>query len=381
MRISGSKHSQIDLPAGLTHIGWNAFTGVEHLQYIDLPESLQVIGGGAFAACYNLKSIAIPGNVREILQSTFAYCLELETIVFSEGVETIASDAFRGDALDVRDKLANVSIPSSMTRIDACVFRGTPWLMGQQEEFFIVGDGVLLKYSGSKQHVIIPDGVKYISDAFAVNEDRSNDTIVRVTLPDSVRVIGAYAFSNCKELVLVDVQNGLTEIGNIAFWGSDNISKIILPPTVTDIGYHGFGNLYGSNLQKIYFQGKPPRTRWSFPYFTVLYYPMSLTEFWAPFGETWITYNMGNGNSMSYAIAPYDNSVPSPRYGDANEDGEITAADAACVLRYLAGLCEVSEHGLMNAKVSANPELAAEDAALILRFLTDLIFYFPAEIK
>ena len=66
-------------------------------------------------------------------------------------------------------------------------------------------------------------------------------------------------------------------------------------------------------------------------------------------------------------------------YGDANCDGQITAADAALILRTLVGLSELTPRGLLHADVDGNGEITAADAALILRYVIRLIDSFPAE--
>ena len=58
---------------------------------------------------------------------------------------------------------------------------------------------------------------------------------------------------------------------------------------------------------------------------------------------------------------------------------DVTAADAALVLRVLVGLDTLSSAGAANAKVDGKATLSAEDAALILRYLVGLIDRFPVE--
>ncbi len=65
--------------------------------------------------------------------------------------------------------------------------------------------------------------------------------------------------------------------------------------------------------------------------------------------------------------------------GDANCDGQVTAADAALILRSLVGLNELSAQGALNADVDGDGEVTAEDAAIILRYIVKLIETFPAE--
>jgi len=65
-------------------------------------------------------------------------------------------------------------------------------------------------------------------------------------------------------------------------------------------------------------------------------------------------------------------------YGDANCDGEITAADAALILRAIVGLSELTPRGVLNADANGDLEITAEDAALILRYVVGLIGSLPA---
>jgi len=59
-------------------------------------------------------------------------------------------------------------------------------------------------------------------------------------------------------------------------------------------------------------------------------------------------------------------------WGDADESGVCTVVDAALVLRYLAGLCDLSVQGYINGNVITEDALNVADAALILRYLANL---------
>lgn len=62
---------------------------------------------------------------------------------------------------------------------------GTPWYQGLKDEFVIVGDGVLIKYNGTKSGVILPDNVKAIGGtAF-----RNNTSVSDVVLHDGIKGI------------------------------------------------------------------------------------------------------------------------------------------------------------------------------------------------
>ena len=60
-------------------------------------------------------------------------------------------------------------------------------------------------------------------------------------------------------------------------------------------------------------------------------------------------------------------------YGDANEDGRITAADSAAVLRHVVGISTLTAEGVRNADADGDGEVTAEDAAMILRYVVNQI--------
>ena len=95
------------------------------------------------------------------------------------------------------------------------------------------------------------------------------------------------------------------------------------------------------------------------------------------------------GSTATPTPTPNSSATPTPtvylgiRYGDANCDSSVNAADAAAVLRHVVKLIKLSDQGLVNAKVTlpvnGNNELSAGDAAAILRYTVHLITKFAVE--
>ena len=59
--------------------------------------------------------------------------------------------------------------------------------------------------------------------------------LTTVTLPETLTSIGNYAFSNCYSLTSIDLPDGLESIGNNAFYECDALTSITLPAGVTSI--------------------------------------------------------------------------------------------------------------------------------------------------
>ena len=99
--------------------------------------------------------------------------------------------------------------------IQGFAFRDTAYLADLkklEDDFVIVGDGVLLAYNGKETKVTVDDGVKFISSAFA-----KNTTVTEITLPEGVEAIGNNAFASCTALKSIHLPESVTKIGIGAF--------------------------------------------------------------------------------------------------------------------------------------------------------------------
>ena len=84
------------VPAGVTSIGANAFSGASALTAITIPAGVTSIGASAFAGARALTAITIPSGVTSIGASAFSDATSLRSVYFLGNKPTIASDAFSG---------------------------------------------------------------------------------------------------------------------------------------------------------------------------------------------------------------------------------------------------------------------------------------------
>lgn len=120
----------------------------------------------------------------------------LTQAVLPEGLRTVSYGAFYHC-----DQLTEVTIPSTVTNVEAYAFEHTPWLenwRNSQEagDYLIVGDGVLISYKGTDAAIVIPEDVKYIASGVF----RDHHELTSVTFPAGLRTIGSYAFAGCDNL-------------------------------------------------------------------------------------------------------------------------------------------------------------------------------------
>lgn len=100
---------------------------------------------------------------------------------------------------------------------------------------FVIENGVLTKYTGGEDDVVIPNGIISIGDgAFW------NCTMTSVSIPFGVTSIGESAFQNCPNLTSASIPSGVTSIGESAFLKCTSLTSVNIPSSVTDIGKWAF---------------------------------------------------------------------------------------------------------------------------------------------
>lgn len=142
------------------------------------------------------------------------------------------------------DVLQNVVLPNTVMCVEPKAFAQTMWVRNfletdstSTESDFLITGGVLAAYRGNTAEVTVPEGVRVI--AGEVFQDHTE--IEKVSLPDSLTVVGEGAFEGCSSLSQVVFGKNVEEIKDRAFLGNV-MSKVSVPPSVSKIGLQAFGN-------------------------------------------------------------------------------------------------------------------------------------------
>ena len=276
----------------VTSIGKYAFYSFKVFSTIEIPDSITTIGGYSFYDCNNLTTITIPSSVATIGDYAFSSCNKLTDISVDSNNKYYSSESgvlFNKDKTaliqyPIGNTIANYKIPDNVTTIGKGAFRNCNRLIKISTECVDNENGLALTISDTAnlkiinteafrectnlECVTIPKNVETIGDyAFyycdsllsaKIGENvktigyrafmcctklckDSPDSPNKLTIPESVEVIGAEAFSDCWELTEINLSKNIKTINSQTF-ACCGLTGIDIPEGVTSIRYHAFGS-------------------------------------------------------------------------------------------------------------------------------------------
>lgn len=210
--------SSISLPDSLTSIESNAFAGCTGLTSIVIPDSVTSVDSTAFSGCTNITTVSMPASIRNyipnvknatitsgnaILASAFENCTTLLSVTLPNSLVSIGNKAFYGCS-----NLNSLNIPSNVILIGANAFYNCT----------------------SISTIVLPDSISSLdSTAFT-----GCSNLKEITLPATF--ISLIPKANLQEIIITSGQS----IPERAFYNCSQLTKVVLPKSITDIGNNAF---------------------------------------------------------------------------------------------------------------------------------------------
>lgn len=285
----------VGLPKGLKTIGEYAFFNCDDIYSISFPDGLETIGASAFYECDALSAVKIPASVTSIGTEAFLRCKSIASFSVADGNSTYsAPDGVlmdKGQTLLMafpNGKGSGYTIPASVTAIGDMAFVGCGNLqvVVMPEHLLRIGDAAFYGCS-QLQSVAIPSSVESIGE-WAFTECAQ---LAAVTLGVGINTIGEGAFSFCPELQYISADAGnmnycsvdgvlmtkdkqtivacpgakkgsfliptsVNKLQNTAFFGCHELTSVILPSSLADIGENPF--VFCDGLKEILVNNEHP---------------------------------------------------------------------------------------------------------------------------
>jgi len=279
---------------GVTALNGSEFSSCEKLTSIILPANLQSIKGGTFWRCNSISDITIPASTSSITEGGLygefqniyvdpgnVNYTSIDGILFNKDLTVLVNyPAYREDA--------SYTIPSSVTIIDRCAFYSSRLRSITIPNSVTRFESSAFRYCRNLESIDIPRSVEYIGyDNFEYA-----DKLTTVTIPNNVTYLGSSCFTACKKLQEIIVEEGnqycasvdgilyskdlsqllaypagrteisftipnhVTTINQAACDYCDYLNSVVIPRSVTSIGWFAFMNC--SNLTSVTMYKKEP---------------------------------------------------------------------------------------------------------------------------
>lgn len=229
---------------GVTKVLQRTFQGCDDMTSITLPNGVIELEDYVFQGCSALTNITLSTSLLKLGSSTFAACSSLVAMTLPTGFTTIGSNTF----IDCPN-LETLYIPASTNTIGGNVFMNCGKLnivVDANNQTFKSVDGVLFNKSGVKL-------IEYAKDAIQPEYE----------VPEGVTYVGNYAFYNRKNMTYIKFPSTLARFGNDVLSMCNNLKTLrfdgMTAPSLDNANVFGAAdtaytgrNTYNTGANKLY---------------------------------------------------------------------------------------------------------------------------------
>ena len=271
------------IPDSVTSIGQHAFNGCRSLTSVTIPDGVTSIGDGAFASCTSLTDVYYAGSEAQwkaisisstgnnglltanihynYVSHTHSYKAVVTAPTCTEKGYTTHTCACGDSYVDTyTDALGhawdNGKVTKEPTETETGVKTFTCTRCGETKTEVIPatgvvasgtcgaeGDGSNLTWTLDSEGVLTISGSGGMHDYDGPSSPpwyRSRSMVKSAVIADGVTSIGEWAFFGCGSLTSVTIPNSVTSIGRYAFYYCTSLTSVTIPDSVTSIGWLAF---------------------------------------------------------------------------------------------------------------------------------------------
>ena len=232
---------KIILPDNLEEIGKYAFMKMK-LEEINFPRNLRKIGRAAFGNCHWFKTNpVIPEGVTELPARCFMNCQCFDKVTLPTSLKIISDDCF------YNTRVAEVNFPEGLDSIGNGAFYASDLKIADLPNSITKIASLTFSMCDRLRYIHIPENgyIDYIPNYFAAYDD----SLERVDIPNTIKKVGTCAFDSNRMLKDIKLPNGLTYIGQNAFYKCA-FDSIVFPVSLEYLG--GGSGAYWEHIKKIY---------------------------------------------------------------------------------------------------------------------------------
>ena len=205
--------TSIIIPNSVTMIGQSAFEDTTSLTYIDIPESVVTIANFAFWGCTGMQHISIPNSVNSMGELVFNNCTGELLINCNVPDQNSLTGVFN------LSKFTKVTIGNNVSSMGNNAFLGCKSLTDVYVFDIAAWCGISFASTSSTPFL------------YAQNLYVNGKLVTNLVIPEGVTSIGNYAFYGCSSIASITIHKDVASINRNAFYGCLNLVEVYCKPT------------------------------------------------------------------------------------------------------------------------------------------------------